>query len=54
MAPSENSAVLSLTDTVEKVFSGWGTKFYKAADAFYAQRHEGPDRFSAKRPWSFV
>jgi hypothetical protein len=39
---------------VEKVFWEWGTKFSRAADAFHARRREGPRRFSAKRPWSFV
>ena len=37
-------------DTVEKVFSGWRTKFSRAADAFRPQRCEGPRRFSEKRP----
>jgi hypothetical protein len=43
-----------LADTVEKVFLGWRTKFSKAADAFRAQRCEGPRRFSEKRPRTFV
>src|ERR1700687_1222174 len=37
-------------DTVEKVFWRWRTKFSGAADAFRAQRSEGPCRFSEKRP----
>jgi hypothetical protein len=41
-------------DTVEKVFWGWRTKFSRAADAFRAQRCEGPLRFSEKRPRTFV
>jgi hypothetical protein len=40
-------------DTVEKVFWGWRTKFSRAADAFRAQRCEGPLRFSEKRPRTF-
>jgi hypothetical protein len=44
----------SLTDTVEKVFWGWRLKFFRAADAFRAQRCEGPRRFSEKRPRTFV
>jgi hypothetical protein len=43
-----------LADTVEKVFWGWRTKFSRAADAFRAQRCEGPLRFSEKRPRTFV
>src|ERR1700678_178599 len=43
-----------MTDTVEKVFWGWRTKFSRAADAFRAQRCEGPLRFSEKRPRTFV
>jgi hypothetical protein len=35
-------------DTVEKVFSGWETKFSTAADAFHARRREEPRRLSAK------
>src|ERR1700722_9921240 len=31
-----------LTDTVGKVFWGWRTKFSRTADAFRAQRCEGP------------
>ena len=45
---------LFLADTVEKVFWGWRTKFSRAADAFRAQRCEGPLRFSEKRPRTFV
>ena len=44
----------SLTDTVEKVFWGWRTKFSRAADAFRAPRCERPRRFSEKRPRTFV
>jgi hypothetical protein len=37
-----------MTDTVEKVFWGWRTKFSGAADAFRAQRCEGPRIASQK------
>jgi hypothetical protein len=43
-----------MTDTVEKVFWGWRTKFSGAADAFRAQRCEGPRRISEKRQRTFV
>jgi hypothetical protein len=43
-----------MTDTVEKVFWGWRTKFSGAADAFRAQRCEGPRRISEKRQPTFV
>jgi hypothetical protein len=38
----------------KKSFWGKQTKFSKAADAFRAQRREGPLRFSEKRPRTFV
>jgi hypothetical protein len=41
-------------DIVAKVFLGWRTKIFRAADAFSARRREGPYRFSEKRPPSFV
>src|SRR5271168_215341 len=43
-----------MTDTVEKVFWGSGTKFSRAADAFRAQRCEGPRGISEKRPQTFA
>jgi hypothetical protein len=43
-----------LTDAVEKVFWEWRTKFSRAADAFRAQRCEGPRRISEKQPRTFV
>jgi hypothetical protein len=54
LIPAAIRACPLLADTVEKVFSGWGPKFYRAADAFHAQQSEGLRRFSEKRPWSFV
>jgi hypothetical protein len=48
------SECLSWVDAVEKVFWGKQTKFSRAADAFRAQRREGPLRFSEKRPRTFV
>jgi len=41
-------------DTVEKVFSGWRTKFFRTADAVRTRRREGPHRFTQKRPRTFV
>ena len=35
-------------DSVEKVLAAVGTKFLKAADAFYAVRHGGPRRLEQK------
>jgi hypothetical protein len=35
-----------LADIIEKVFSGWRTRFSRASDAFRAQRCEGPRRIS--------
>src|SRR5271170_2090232 len=43
-----------MTDTVEKVFWGWRTKFSRAADALRAQRCAGPRRVSEKRPRTFA
>jgi hypothetical protein len=47
-----------MTDTVEKVFWGRRTKFSRAADAFRAQRCEGPRRFSENdhglSPWRYA
>jgi hypothetical protein len=42
-----------LTDTVEKVFWGWRTKFSRAADAFCAQRCEGPTSHLRKTTTDF-
>ena len=39
-----------LADSVAKVFLGCRTKILRAADAFYAQRREGPYRFIQNRP----
>ena len=39
---------------VAKVFLGGQTKFFRAADAFYARRREGPYRFVQDRPRTFV
>ena len=36
-------------DIVAKVFLGGRTKFFRAADAFYARRREGPYRFIQNR-----
>jgi hypothetical protein len=41
-------------DTVEKVFSGLRTKFFRGADALRSPRREGPQRLSQKRPRTFV
>jgi hypothetical protein len=38
-----------LADIVAKVFLGWRTKIFRAADAFYARRREGPYRFTQNR-----
>src|SRR6476619_1778822 len=38
----------------KSLFWGKQTKFSRAADAFRAQRREGPLRFSEKRPRTFV
>ena len=35
---------------VAKVFLGGRTKFFRAADAFYERRREGPYRFIQNRP----
>jgi len=37
-------------DIVAKVFLGRRTKFFRAADAFYERRREGPYRFIQNRP----
>src|SRR5258705_7969824 len=37
-------------DIVAKVFLGGRTKFFRAADAFYERRREGPYRFIQNRP----
>jgi hypothetical protein len=39
-----------LTDIVAKVFLGGRTKLFRAADAFYERRREGPYRFIQNRP----
>jgi hypothetical protein len=41
-------------DTVEKVFFGCRTKFFRTADASRTRRREGPHRFRQKRPPTFV
>src|SRR3977135_1294068 len=38
-----------LADFVAKVFLGCRTKIFRAADAFYARRREGPYRFIQNR-----
>jgi hypothetical protein len=43
-----------LADSVEKVFLGGRTQFFRAADAFYARRREGPYRFVQNRPRTSV
>ena len=37
-------------DIVAKVFLGGRTNFFRAADAFYERRREGPHRFIQNRP----
>jgi len=37
-------------DSVAKVFLGWRTRTFRAADAFRAARYEGPHRFTQGRP----
>jgi hypothetical protein len=39
-----------MADIVAKVFLGGRTKFFRAADAFYERRREGPYRFIQNRP----
>jgi hypothetical protein len=39
-----------LADFVAKVFLGGRAKFFRAADAFYELRREGPYRFIQNRP----
>jgi DNA-binding transcriptional regulator GbsR (MarR family) len=39
-----------LANIVAKVFLGGRTKFFRAADAFYERRREGPYRFIQNRP----
>jgi hypothetical protein len=39
-----------LADIVAKVFLGGRTKFFRAADAFYERRREGPYRFIQNQP----
>ena len=41
-----------LADIVAKVFLGCRKKIIRAADAFYAQRREGPYRFTQNRSWT--
>jgi hypothetical protein len=41
---------LLVADIVAKVFLGGRTKFFRAADAFYERRREGPHRFIQNRP----
>ena len=41
-------------DIVAKVFLGGRTKFFRAADAFYERRREGPYRFIQNRPATSV
>jgi len=41
---------LLVADIVAKVFLGGRTKFFRAADAFYEWRREGPYRFIQNRP----
>jgi len=43
-----------MTDTVEKVFSGWRTKLFSAAGASSARQREGPHRFTQKRSQTVV
>ena len=43
-------ACLFGADIVAKVFLGRRTKFFRAADAFYERRREGPYRFIQNRP----
>src|SRR5258708_5518596 len=38
-----------MADIVAKVFLGWRTKIFRAADASYARRREGPYRFIQNR-----
>ena len=38
-----------VADIVAKVFLGGRTKFFRAADAFYERRREGPYRFIQNR-----
>jgi hypothetical protein len=40
----------SCADIVAKVFLGGRTKIFRAADAFYERRREGPYRFIQNRP----
>ena len=43
-----------MADIVAKVFLGERTKFFRAADAFYERRREGPYRFIQNRPRTSV
>ena len=45
---------LLLADIVAKVFSGRRTKILRAADAYSAQRREGPYRFIQNRSRTFL
>src|SRR5258707_1022039 len=45
----QNIQRLLWVDIAAKVFLGWRTKILRAADAFYAQRREGPYRFIQNR-----
>jgi hypothetical protein len=40
---------LKSADIVAKVFLGWRTKIFRAADALYARQREGPYRFIQNR-----
>jgi hypothetical protein len=40
---------LKSVDIVAKVFLGWRTKIFRAADALYARQREGPYRFIQNR-----
>jgi hypothetical protein len=48
------AALPKSADTVAKVFLGWGAEIFRAADAFYARRREGPYRFIQNRPRTFL
>jgi hypothetical protein len=43
-----------VADIVAKVFSGWRTKIFIAADASYARQCEGPYRFIQNRSLTSV
>jgi len=48
------AAIPVWVDAVEKVFSGWRTKFFSPAGGSHAGQREGPHRISAKRSQTFV